>query len=361
MPVNADGPALDGAMASPEQPVFGLGMSGFAPDERQALESALPVRESMPGWRVCAFAEADAWWISGARTRVMPDGNLRVAAGLPTEKALRLDLSAIDRPIAFAVPLPADFEPHWQFNPASPSSIEAVLLQFDAWLWQARAQFVLGGCIMEAEDRLAGNVFHVSHGSRLLAVIDFQQGKAAYQPRLHPVALSEARWERRPGSANDLPGKFVQTTPAELVWTYVRHTTRDVLPTRYRHRTIYYRRVPRVPLRLLRDSQLLILYELSERGSTLDDLERRTALPRPRLEHDVASLYYANAITTDQRRAAVPGHGFKGVAPVPSSPPGSDSAPSWDETVAPSTPTAAGATTPVMLGPREDTTLRSPL
>ncbi|AMO22226.1 hypothetical protein [Ramlibacter tataouinensis] len=289
-------------MSHHEQPVFGLGLSGFAPGEKKELESRLASRAGRPRWRFGAFAEADAWWINGARVRLMPDGMLRIAPGLPNEKALRLDLAAVDRPVAFATPL-ALAEPgsHRQFDPRSPLSIEQTLLQFDAWLRQARAQFVLGARIVEAGEQFDGGVYHVSHENRLLAVIDFEQRRAAFMPRAHPVALWEARWSRRPTGAHDLPESFAPTTPAELAWMYARHSERNLLPSRYRHRTIHYRRVPRVPLRMLRDSQLQILNELATGGLTLDELEVRTAWPRQRLERDLACLYFANAITTAQR------------------------------------------------------------
>lgn len=301
-----------------EQPVFGLGMSGFGPVERKLLESSLGPRSARPGWRSCTFQEADAWWINGANVRLMPDGNLRVAAGLPSEKALRLDLPEIDRPIAFAAPLaPADFEPHWQFQPLSPASIEAVLLHFDAWLWRQRAQFVLGARIVEAIEQLRGGVYHVSLEGRLLAIVDFEQDRAAFLPRTHPESLWPARWDRRPISAHDQPESFVSTTLADLAFTYVHHTERDMLPARYRQRCIYFRRMPRVPLRRLRESQLRILCELSAHAATLDELGRRTGLARARLERDVACLYYANAITTQQHRAAPAGHGFQAAAIAP--------------------------------------------
>ncbi|GAB2594640.1 hypothetical protein GCM10027034_29900 [Ramlibacter solisilvae] len=291
--------------------MFGLGMFGFSPLDRRMLEACLIPRDARPGWNVCAFAEADAWWINGANVRVLPDGNLRVAAGVPTEKALRLDLAEVDRPIAVATPLSPDFEPHWRFDPLSPPSIEAVLLQFETWLWQARAQFVLGAMIAENIDQMRGAVYHVSHQGHLLAVVDLSQNKAAFLPRVHPETLWEASWQRRPPAANALPASFVNTTPAVLAWTYARHTGRSLIPARYQQLTLYYRGAPRVPLRLLRDSHLLILSELSAGPASLDELERRTTLPRLRLENDLACLYYAGAITSRQRNAGNPGQDFK--------------------------------------------------
>src|SRR4051794_21943312 len=75
-----------------EQPILWLGMTGFAPAQRTTLEAFMASATGTARWRVCAFGEADAWWVNGANVRVIPGGNLKVAAGLPTERALSLDL-----------------------------------------------------------------------------------------------------------------------------------------------------------------------------------------------------------------------------------------------------------------------------
>jgi hypothetical protein len=291
----------------PDQPILWLGMSGFAPQQRAVLEASLVRPAGFPRWRICAFGDADAWWVNGAKVRLLPDGNLKVAAGLPTERALHLDLSEVDRPVAFAAPLASrDLEPRCTFDPVSAPSIHAVLLQFESWLWLVRAQFVLGAQIVWRGAQLRRGVFQVSHHGRLLAVLDFQQGKAALAPHVHPVHLWEARWDRRPTGAHDLPESFVHLTPAELAWAYVRRSDRDLLPPRYRTHTIYYRHVPGVPLRWLRDSQLVLLRELSAEPATLEDLRQRTGLPVAHMEHDLTCLYYAGAITTTHAKAAAP-------------------------------------------------------
>lgn len=298
-------PSIAGAAV--EQPVLWLGMSGFPPRERALLEASLERQPGLPRWRCCAFGDADAWWVNGAKVRLMPDGNLKVAAGLPTEHALNLNPAEVDRPVAFALPLGADdFEPRCTFDPVSASSIEGVLSQFDQWLWLVRAQFVLGAQIIHRAAELRRAVYHVSHAGRLLAVLDFQQGKAALAPRVNPVDLWDAEWRKRPPGANDLPRSFQPVTPAQLAWTYVRRTDRDMLPPRYRTQTIYYRHVPGVPLRWLRDSQLTVLRELSAEPGTIDALRQRTGLPLATLEHDLSCLYYAYAITTTRGKAATP-------------------------------------------------------
>ena len=88
---------------TPEQPILWLGMSGFAPEQRPVLEESLTRSPGSPSWRTCAFGDADAWLVNGSKLRVMPDGNLKVAPGLPTERALNLNLSEVDRPVAFGL------------------------------------------------------------------------------------------------------------------------------------------------------------------------------------------------------------------------------------------------------------------
>lgn len=298
--------------AAAEQPILWLGLTGFSPEQRAMLEASLLRPGNLPRWRACAFGDADAWWVNGARVRVMPDGNLKVAAGLPTEHALNLNLADVDRPIAFATPLAStDFEPACKFDPSSEPAIQAVLMQFERWLWLVRAQFVLGAQIIRSGAALRQGIYHVVQAGKLLAVLDFQNGKAALLPGVHPANLWEARWDKRPGGAGGaggLPQSFFHCTPGQLAWVYVGRTDQDVLPERYRTQTIYYRQAPAVPLRWLRDSQMLLLRELSTEPGTLEALRQRTGLAARQMEHDLACLYYAGSITTTSAKAAVPAH-----------------------------------------------------
>lgn len=293
-----------GEDAGPEQPILWLGATGFPPRQRALLDASLARTPLLPQWRIGPFGDADAWLVNGANVRVLPDGNLRVAAGVPTEHALHLDLAEVDRPVAFATPLPdADFEPRCTFDVDSRQSIHAALLQFDHWLRLVRAQFVLGARILRQISHLRQGIFHVNHEGRLLAVFDFHEGKAGLLPEAHPVDLWEARWDRRPVGASDLPPGFLQCTPAQFAWAYVRRTDRDLLPPRYASEPIFFRHAPKVPLRWLSDSQLTLLRELSAEPCTLDILRQRTSLPVNQLRRDLACLYYAGSITTTLAKA----------------------------------------------------------
>jgi hypothetical protein len=298
-------PAPLGSDEQAEQPILWVGMTGFSPQQREFLEASLVRPPGYPRWQPSHFSDADVWWVNGAKVRLMPDGNLKVAAGLPTEHALNLNLSEVDRPVAFASPLAStDFEPKYAFDPASAPSIEAVLRQFESWLWLVRAQFTLGGQIIRRGAALRYGVYHVHQGGRLLAVLDFRQGKVAIKPRAHPVDLLQAEWDSRPIGAGGLPESFSHLTLEHLTWTYVRRSDRNMLPERYRSRLIHYRRPPGVPLRWLRDSQLILLRELFAEPGTMESLLHNTGLPAGQVERDLACLYYAGAVTTTSAKAA---------------------------------------------------------
>ncbi|NPC57670.1 hypothetical protein [Caenimonas soli] len=258
-----------------------------------------------PSWRTCAFGDADAWFVNGQNVRVMPSGTLKVAPGLPTERALNLNLSEVDRPVAFALPLASgDIEPRCTFDPASKAATHGVLAQFEGWLRLLRVQFVLGAQLVAREAELRRGVYHVSYSGSLLAVLDLYEGKCAISPGAHPADLWEAQWDKRPVGAGATPPGFLAATPAQLAWAYVCRTDRDLLPARYVTDLIYYRHVPRVPVRWLRDSQLMLVRELSVEPATFEALRQRTGLTVRHLKQDLTCLYYATAITITRSKAA---------------------------------------------------------
>ena len=289
-----------------EQPILWLGMASFPAAQRVGLEALLTRSEASPHWHPGPFGEADAWWVNGAKVRVLANGNLSVAPGLPTEHRLNLNLEDVDRPIAFAAPIPAGFEPRCAFDPDSKASVDAALLQFDTWLRLLRSQFVLGKQLIERKQDLGRNVFHLTRQSSLLAVVDLHDRKVALAPAAHPSDLWQAHWHRRPAGAHDTPCDFVSCTPSQVAWTYVRRTQRDMLPPHYRVEPVFYRRVPAVPVRWLHDSHLILLRELSAEPGTLESLAVRTGLTPKVLDMDLACLYYAGAVTTTRAKAALP-------------------------------------------------------
>lgn len=303
-----------------EEPILLLGATGFSPAQRetiQALLARLPAGGT--SWLLVPFSESDAWWLNGSRIQQLADGNLRVKAGQPTEHALHLNLAEIDRPVAFSQPLAAtDFKPRSVFDLEDPASVFTVLQEFHESLRVLRAQFALGSMVVQRGVSLRGTIHNLVHQGNLLAVLDYRNGHAAIHPHAEVADLWEAEWDQRPPGAANVPPRFVDCTPAQLVWAYVRRTRNDLLPPRYRTDTIYFRHAPRVPLRWLRDSLLTVVRELNTAPATFSELRQRTSVPEAALARDLACMYFSGAITTTPEKAAPLMAGRDGDASGPS-------------------------------------------
>jgi hypothetical protein len=291
------------ALDSSERPTFWVGAAGFGTPDIQRLSSCLQRADAAIDWHLSGLRNADAWIVNGSRCTLLLESTLRVAPGGTDDTPLILELASVDRPIAFAHPVPANVEPLCTLNAESPDSVRRVLLDFDAWMLFGRAQFVLGAHVVQLGTSLRHGVFHVSFRDRLLAVLDFRQGTGAVSPHMRPQDVERAVWSRRPESAGGVPEGFVQTSAPQLSWQYARRSQRELLPARYRTETIYYRRAPRVPAAWLSDTHLVLMKELASASATFGELQRRSGLSEPQLERDLACLFHAGAVTTTAGKA----------------------------------------------------------
>lgn len=293
-----------------ELPVLWLGLAGFTPEQSNQLEAQLgKLPKGWPAWQSGPFAEADAWLVSGEKSRLLKADTLKILAGRPTERVLQLNLPEIDRPIAFSLPLaPSELDPMYTFDPGSETSLQKVLQQFEVRLRALCCQFVLGGQLIARETQLLPGIYQVSYKGALLAVMDFHEWRIGIAPNADPVDFELARWDRRPLAARGIPEHFLPNSLSQLRWIYTQRTKRDVLPPRYRSKPVFFRRAPDVPLRWLRDSQLVLLRELSIAPAAFEVLQQRTRLPPAQLARDLASLYFAGSVTTTADKAGT--HGF---------------------------------------------------
>ncbi|MBA3593032.1 MAG: hypothetical protein M3Q12_13465 [Pseudomonadota bacterium] len=290
---------------SSEQPILCLGLAGFTPEQTKHLEALLArLPQGLAAWQISAFSEADAWLVSGEKSRLLSADTLKVLAGRPTERTLQINLSEVDRPIAFSLPLaPGNLDPMYTFDPTSVPSLHQMLHKLETRLRSLRCQFVLGGQLIARESQLLPGIYQVSHHGTLLAVMDFHEWRIGISPDAEPPDFELARWDRRPLAARGIPAHFLPNSLSQLRWIYTQRTRRDVLPPRYRSKPVYLRRAPDVPMRWLRDSQLLLLRALSQEISTFERLQQRTGLTAAQLTRDLASLYFAGSITTTPDKA----------------------------------------------------------
>jgi hypothetical protein len=288
-----------------ELPVLRLGLAGFTA-EQEAWANGMAEAANVPtaAWVVAPFADADAWWVNGARTSLMADGTLRITPGIPTGRAMHLDLADVDRPVGFARPLPPPpFEPACAFDPRVPQEAMAALHRFTAWLRPLLAQFSLASTIIEHSSALGGGAFEVVLNGTVIAVVNMR-GDVGVLPTIAPTAFEDALWRRSPRTELDIPEHFARLSLSQLMWQYAMRSSRELLPAHYRSGMLYFRRPPRLAQRYLRDSHLLLLRELATGCATLEELRHRTGMSAANISRDLAALYLVGAITSNPKRAA---------------------------------------------------------
>ena len=289
-----------------EIPTLRIGLIGFSQQQQDALRESLnedtATRQS---WEFAPAQEADALWINGARTQLMPEGLLRVASGIPSGRSTQLDPSSLNRPVAYAGPLPRAFQPEIVFD-LEPGSVAGVLRQFEQLLRPQIAQFCLASQILEQESALGSGVYRVERprDGALIAVVDLR-GDIGVLTSASALDFDHAMWTALPQRTPDqIPAHFVRCSLSRRMWEYALRTTRDVLPRRYRADMLYFRRPPRLPQRVLQDSHLLLLRELATAPGTFQELQQRTGIDPARMAPDLGALYLVGAITSNPKRAA---------------------------------------------------------
>jgi hypothetical protein len=297
--------ATEGHAGPLERATLTLGLIGFSVEQARCITSVLAdCSGAHLAWRLADMSDADAWWANGSRTQLLKDGSVRIGSGVAGGRSVRLTLSQIDRPIAFSEPLACgEFDPAWRFDLSDPGSMRRTVCAMERWLSVTAVQLRLGAMLVAADHPPTSRVYHVAAGERLLAVID-RAGEVGVTPSAMPADLADAVCVARPASAGFMPENFLRTTMAELVWRYALRSADDLLPARYRHGRIYFRRPPKIPPRLLGDVHLAIMRELARGHASFDELQHRTGLAAHALSHALGALFLTGAITSSADRAS---------------------------------------------------------
>jgi hypothetical protein len=283
------------------KPRLRMGLVGFA--EEDYLLALLRTRSAVLFWERAAAADADALWIHGESAELAHEGVVRVAAGARSP-ALTLDLHALDRPTFFTLPLAdARIRAPQVLDLHSAPSVDRALRRAEAVLHPVVMQLALAHEIAARLPHLTASTYHVTQRGRLVAVVNMG-GAIGIDLNLLPPHLEHADWRPLPGTAGGMPPHFFCTSFAEVLWTYVTRVEADLLPERYRQSMLYFRALPHVPQRLMRESHYTLLSELGAEPQTFQQLQENVGLAEPILANALAVLYYAGAITTNVARAA---------------------------------------------------------
>jgi hypothetical protein len=291
-----------------EVPVLRLGLAGYT-EAHQKLAAAATAAASTARarWELSAFSEADAWWLDGSRTVLLPDQHLRVQPATPAERPVQLALADVDRPVGFSLPLTAPgFKPAVTFKLGEQDATTRVLHQFADWLQVMLSQFALASSINDHQPTLGSGSWEVLRGSDLLAVVDLKLG-AGVRPGVTSKDFVDASWCIRDHGAVVIPPSYSRASVSQIMWQYAQRSERELLPPHYRTQPLYFRRPPRLPQRQLKDAHLLVIRELaSAPGMNFNGLQHATGLGAGPLARVLSALYVVGSITSNPKRASVP-------------------------------------------------------
>ena len=288
-----------------EVPVLRLGLAGYSEaQQKTAADVARGAASARCAWELAPFAEADAWWLEGSRTMLLPNQHLRVQPAQPSSRSVQIALADVDRPVAFSLPLTAPgFKPAVTFQLNERAEALHVLEQFAGWMQATVAQFALANSIAEHQPTLGSGSWEVLRGSDLLAVVDLKLG-AGVLPSATPADFASASWCIRDHGNVVIPTGFSRVSVSQLMWQYAQRAQRDLLPPHYRQRPLYFRRPPRLAQRFQRDTHLLVMRELvAQPGLTFEDLQQSTGMNDSVLARCLSALYVVGSITSNPRRA----------------------------------------------------------
>jgi hypothetical protein len=293
-----------------ELPVLRLGLAGFSEaQQKAAAEAAKAAAMPRATWELGPFAEADAWWLDGRRTMLMPNKHLRVQPAVPSGRSVQIALADVDRPVGFTLPLVApDFKPAVSFALEDHHAAVQVLHQFGHWMQVTLAQFCVASSIADNQPTLGAGSWEVLRQGELVAVVDLKLG-AAVDPQAGPADFDNVSWCVRGHGSVMIPAGWPRASVSQLMWQYAQRTQRDLLPPHYRTKPLFFRRPPRLAQRQLKDAHLLLMRELvAQPGMTFQALQQATGLGDLPLARCLSALYVVGAITSNPRRASAAAH-----------------------------------------------------
>lgn len=293
-----------------EVPVLRLGLAGFSETQHKAaVEVAAAAATPRAGWVVGAFADADAWWLEGRRTMIMPNKHLRVQPAVPSGRSVQLALADVDRPVGFTLPLASpEFKPAISFPLEDRKAATQVLHQFTRFMHVTLAQFALASSIADSQPTLGAGSWEVLREGELVAVVDLKLG-AAVDPDATVADFENATWCVRNHGGVIIPVNWPRASVSQLMWQYAQRTQRDLLPPHYRTKPLFFRRPPRLAQRLLKDAHLLLMRELvTQPGMGFAELQDATGMPDEPLARCLSALYVVGSITSNPKRASAAAH-----------------------------------------------------
>ncbi len=302
-------------------PRLNLGLLGFTAEQRVQVQSYVaeniahataswrddgsePVAKH-PLWQLTGFREANALLLNTAYAQVDDEQVVRFNVGGQGTEVLGV------RPAELAVPyaLCGDVSPQIDALTThraprvvldDPRSVVQALQHFEATLRPLRTVYSLGQELIGRRAELDNkHTYHLVRKGTLDVIVDVPQRRVLVRDGLRPFDLDEAAWQTRPMSANSLPTGFSVWMLEEVAWIHAMHRPTFNLPSRYRRKPVYLRRMPRVRASLIYPRHADLLEALGKEVCDYDGLVALFPEQAEHLQRDLYGLYVCRAITTN--------------------------------------------------------------
>jgi hypothetical protein len=285
-------------LRSRQEPLsLGVAFIGFDDAAQLQLSQWIePLFGGRRGWSEASVEEADALCIHADAVASVDGPTLTLRSRFGGPATVRTD--RLLRPVGVGGELREDVSACATFDANSQYSVINLFRMFEARLAPLRQEYAMGETLALRQDLLGtGNVYHLMHEGRLIAIADtIQRVFGARQP-IHANVLHAADWRRRPEGAAAFPPEFIARSFADLLWTYASRSSRQVLPIDLRTGRIGLSKLPQVPMDRLNAIHVKIMSSIQRDRMTLDELVERIGGSREAIGRAVGALYWAGALS----------------------------------------------------------------
>jgi hypothetical protein len=302
-------------------PQLNLGLLGFTPEQRAQVQSYVTQNSAQassglpadggkpvakhPVWQITGFREANALLLNTAHAHVDNAQIVRFNQGTLNADALGVRLTELTVPYALCGGVSPQIEAltiHSALRVAlgDERSVVLALQHFEAALRPLRTVYALAQELIERRPELDNkHTYHLLRKGTLDVIVDVPQRRVLVRDGLRPFDLDEAAWQPRPMSANSLPMGFSVWMLEEVAWIHAMHCHAFDLPGRYRRKSLYLRRMPRVRSSLIYPRHADLLEALGKEPCSYDDVMALFPEQAEYLKRDLYALYVSRSITTN--------------------------------------------------------------
>ncbi len=279
-----------------DRPELRLRLLGYRPGEANAITQAVASLDARwrPAWVVTEDEQADAYLLCCAAVFD------RIQAWANPQPTGVLDLSTVRD---------TSSQSDAQVNTVGlRDALIARLLRLEIALRGQLSAYRMGAAVYmrHALGEPPIGLWHLNHGNKLVAVVDFERRMVAFDRQATSDELNATHWAARPPTAA-APLTFMSMRMSEAMWCFTRYCPEDLMTARYHNSTIRLKRLPTIPVSQVTPQALQVIDLLKRRGAmTYGELAYVSGLQGRTLGNTVAGLFFTGALRTNTPGARRP-------------------------------------------------------